>query len=640
MNLVSLERVGVRHAEKQVLSDVTLGIDEGDRVGVIGANGSGKSTLLRLIAGAGEPDAGRVVHARSVRVSYVPQEPSLDPSTTVFDAVVDASTPAGAALQAFEHATAAVRRSPGDAAAAERLSQATRRMDAESAWDLEARARAILDHLGLADLERPVGSLSGGQRKRVALARALVDDPTGTGGVDGLLVLDEPTNHLDVDVVEWLEDTLYARTGALVLVTHDRYLLDRVATRVVELVDGALHSGYGSYADYLEARALREQQALAAEQRRANRARVELEWLRRGPKARTSKAKHRVERARELITAEAPRSRQDVTIDLPSRRIGSKVVNLHNVGKRYGDHVVLRGVDHKLAPSDRIGVVGPNGSGKTTLLRLISGDLEPDEGKVAIGDTVVVGRYGQDPTPLPPRTRVLDAVKEVVLETNTVEGITLSAAQLLERFLFSAEAQRAYVSELSGGERRRLELLRVLALAPNLLVLDEPTNDLDLDTLAVLEEYLDAWPGALVVASHDRYFLDRVCRDLFSIEPDGSVRHHPGGWSAYRQRQAEQQAAAAAARRRAEQDRRPRGSDRGSRPGPRKLSYAERRELQRIEQRLPQLEARKAELTASLQAAGDDYAAAQRAGDELAAVLGELEAAESRWLELATIGEQ
>ena len=642
MNLVNLERVSVRHAEKQVLSEVTLGIDSGDRVGVIGANGSGKSTLLRLIAGASEPDSGRVVHARSVRVSYVPQEPELDPASTVFDAVVDAGTPAGAALRAFEHATAALRASPDDPHAAERLNQATRRMDAEGAWALEARARGILDRLGLRDeLDRPVGTLSGGQRKRVALARALVDDPTDTGGVDGLLVLDEPTNHLDVDVVEWLEDTLHARTGALVIVTHDRYLLDRVATRIVEVADGALHSGYGSYADYLEARALREQRALAAERRRANRARVELEWLRRGPRARTSKAKHRVEQARALLTAEGPRLRQDVTLDLPSRRIGSKVVTLRNVGKRFGDRVVLRGVERTLKPHDRIGVVGPNGSGKTTLLRLIAGDLEPDEGKVTIGDTVVVGWYGQDPTPLPPRTRVLDAVKEVVLETSTVDGITLSAAQLLERFLFPPEAQRAYVSELSGGERRRLELLRVLALAPNLLLLDEPTNDLDLDTLAVLEEYLDSWPGALVVASHDRYFLDRVCRDLFSIEPDGSVRHHPGGWSAYRERQAEQ-AAAAAARRRAEQtrDAAGRGPGRGQRSGPRRLTYAERRELRQLEQRLPQLEARKAELTAALQAAGGDYQAARRAGDELAAVLAELEAAETRWLELATIGEQ
>jgi ATP-binding cassette subfamily F protein uup len=597
MNVVSLERVSKQYAAKRVLDGVTLGIDDRDRVGVIGRNGSGKSTLLRIVAGDEEPDHGRVVRSSGLRVRYVPQEPPPEPGATALEAAL-------AVPELFDPML--------DRAAVQR----------------EQRAVAMLDRMGITDPAHPVSAMSGGQRKRVALAGALTD-------ASDLLILDEPTNHLDVDVVEWLEGELRSRSGALLLVTHDRYLLDRIATRIVEIDRGALFTGYGSYFAYLEARAQRQEQAAAAEQRRANQARIELAWLRRGARARTSKARYRVERAHELLDAVPEAAPSELTIELPSRRLGSKVVNLHNAGKRYGDRSVLRGVDLKLKPGDRIGLVGPNGSGKTTLLRLIAGELEPDEGKVVVGDTVHLGRYGQDPRPLPPGQRVIDAVTDVVLETRTLQGRTMGAGALLEQFLFPAQAQRALVGELSGGERRRLELLLVLAEAPNVLLLDEPTNDLDLDTLAVLEEYLDAWPGVLVVASHDRYFLDRVCDDLFSIGPDAAVQHHPGGWSAWREQRAEQErsrrtsSAAAAA---------PEPAERPVRR-PRKLSYGERREMTTLERRLPALEERKAALSARLQEAGDDYEAAHTLGEELAVVLEEIEAAEMRWLELSEIGE-
>ncbi|MPZ72017.1 MAG: ATP-binding cassette domain-containing protein [Nitriliruptorales bacterium] len=593
-NIVSLERVSKRHAEKLVLDGVTLGVDDRDRLGVIGRNGSGKTTLLRIIAGVLDPDDGRVVTSDALRVRYVAQEPPMPAGATALEATL---------------------------AADPMFDPLTDRADVQR----EQRARAMLDRLGVTDVTQPVGTMSGGQRKRVALAAALTD-------VSDLLILDEPTNHLDVDVVEWLETELRSRPGALLLVTHDRYLLDRVATRIVEVEDGALFSGYGSYFDYVQARAKRQERAAAAEQRRANRARTELAWLRRGAQARTSKARYRVERAHELLAdvPEAPPA--GFTIGLPTRRLGTKVVNLHNAGKRYGDRTVLRGVDYKLKPGDRVGVVGPNASGKTTLLRLISGDIAPDEGKVVIGETVHLGRYGQDPRQLPPRQCVLDAVKEVVLETRTLQGRTMGAGALLEQFLFPPEAQRALVSELSGGERRRLELLLMLADAPNVLLLDEPTNDLDLDTLAVLEEYLDGWPGVVVVASHDRYFLDRVCENLFSIEPDGAVRHHPGGWSAWREGHAEQVRGA-----KASGDPTPVAERAMSRP--RKLSYGERRELSALERRLRQLQQRRMALTEQLQDAGEDYEAAQLAGGELANVLEEIDATETRWLELSEIGE-
>jgi ATP-binding cassette subfamily F protein uup len=597
-NIVSLERVSKRHAEKVVLDAVTLGIDDRDRVGVIGRNGSGKSTLLRIVARALEPDDGRVTLSDGLRVRFVPQEPPLAAGATALQAAL-------AADPLFDPLA--------DRADIQR----------------EQRARSLLDRMGIADAEQAIDTMSGGQRKRVALAGALTDD-------SDLLILDEPTNHLDVDVVEWLEEELRSRPSALLLVTHDRYLLDRIATRIVEVEGGSLYSGYGSYFDYLDARARRQEQAASAEQRRANRARTELEWLRRGPRARTSKARYRVERAHELLADMPPPAAAELTIELPSRRLGSKVVNLHNVGKRYGDRTVLAGVDYKLKPGDRIGLVGPNGSGKTTLLRLIAGELEPDDGKVSVGETVHLGQYGQDPRDLPPGQRVLDAVKDVVLETRTLQGRTMGAGALLEHFLFPPEAQRALVTELSGGERRRLELLLVLADAPNVLLLDEPTNDLDLDTLGVLEEYLDAWPGVLVVASHDRYFLDRVCRNLFSIEPDGAVRHHPGGWSAWRADVAEQ---AQRAKLRPVPTADTSEGAVGGTQRPRKLSFNERRELTALERRLPELEEQRTALTAELQMAGDDYAAAQAVADQLAKLLEEIAASENRWLELSEIGE-
>jgi ATP-binding cassette subfamily F protein uup len=605
MPVVVLDRVAKRHAEKQVLAGVTLGVDDGDRVGVIGRNGSGKTTLLRLLAGAEEPDDGRVTYSGGARLSYVPQEPALD----------DAAT-------ALEAATAVVAGRVGDgarAAAAPAVAAAAAAVDE----DTGRRVVAFLDRLGVADPQRRVGELSGGQRKRVALAGGLARD------VD-LLILDEPTNHLDVDAVEWLEQHLRARRGALLLVTHDRYLLDRLATRIVEVVDGALHTGYGTYADYLETRALREEQAARVEQKRRNRARTELEWLRRGPRARTSKARYRVDRAHELLASGPGPAAADMELGLPSRRLGTRVVDVLDAGKRYGDRWVLRHLTHRLAAGARIGVVGPNGAGKTTLLSLVAGRIAPDEGEVERGETVAVGWYGQDPEPLPPGQRVLDALQEVVLETRLADGERITAGELLERFGFPSQAQRGLVGELSGGERRRLELLRVLASAPNLLLMDEPTNDLDLDTLGVLEDELDRWRGAVVVASHDRYFLDRVCDDLFSVEPDGTIRHHPGGWTAWRDaRDAEQRAARAAPADRRD-DTRPRR--------PRRLAHRERQELAGLERRIPELETRRDQLTATLSSAPDNDAL-RAAGEELTRVLAELETAEARWLDLAELAE-
>ncbi len=572
MHLLSLEGISKTYPENPVLENVSLGISAGDRIGVIGRNGSGKSTLLAIIEGTEQPDDGSIVRARGLRVGALDQDP-----TFAADAIV------------------------GDVVGGDR------------------QTIALADRLALTDLSVRCSTLSGGQRKRLALAVVLAADCD-------LLILDEPTNHLDVDTIDWLEDHLSARTEALLLVTHDRYLLDQVATRVVEVHEQSLFSHQGSYEDYLEAAATRDAHDATVEHRRQQRIKIELEWLRRSPKARTSKARYRVNQARDLVGEQRRRVRQELSIDLPSRRIGSKVVNLANVGKRYGQTWVLRHVEYRLSQDARIGIVGPNGAGKTTLLNLIAGRIEPDEGKVTIGSTIHPGWYGQDPRSLPAETRVHAVVREQADEVRLESGIRVSGAQLLERFQFTRDQQQSTVGDLSGGERRRLELLLSLMEAPNLLLMDEPTNDLDIGTLTVLEEYLDAWEGALVVASHDRYFLDRVCSDIFSIEQDGSVIHHPGGWTAYRT--ASLVAAASGTKKPDTVKVRPKRQRHT-------LTYNDQRELDQLTKSIPRLERLRKELEGVLHEAAGDYARTVEISGELAKLIADIDAAENRWLELS-----
>jgi ATP-binding cassette subfamily F protein uup len=434
-----------------------------------------------------------------------------------------------------------------------------------------------------------------------------------------------------VDTIDWLEEHLRSRTDAIMLVTHDRYLLDRVASRIIEVHDHRLFAHQGTYEDYLERKVARDELEASTEHRRQQRIKMELAWLRRSPKARTSKSRHRVQQAEELISQQRRRTRQELSIGLPSRRIGSKVVNLHNVGKQYDGRWVLRHIEYKLHADARIGIVGPNGSGKTTLLRLIAGSIHPDEGKVATGSTIHHGWYGQDPRPIPANTRVLAAVRDHLDEVRLSSGIKVSGAQMLERFQFSRDQQQSTIGDLSGGERRRLELLLALMEAPNLLLMDEPTNDLDIETLDVLEEYLDAWSGALVVASHDRYFLDRVCSDIFSIEPDGSVRHHPGGWSAYRAETLVNERSQITSKK-----------PQRSRPKQirRKLTYKDQRELSTLTRAVPRLERRREELARALDEAVGDYEQTLELSVELGQVLEELDAAETRWLHLTEEAER
>ncbi|MCP3973987.1 MAG: ABC-F family ATP-binding cassette domain-containing protein [bacterium] len=576
MHLVSLENISKSYPENDVLTEASLGISAAERIGVIGRNGSGKTTLLSIIAGSEEPDGGSIVRARGLRVTQLEQDPVFENEATVGDVVGH-----------------------------------------------DRQAISLADRLGLKDPEARCSALSGGQRKRLALAVAL-------GAECDLLILDEPTNHLDVDSIDWLEEHLRSRREALLLVTHDRFLLDRVVNRVIEVHDQNLYSHQGTYEDYLEAAATRLEQQTAAEHRLQQRIKTELTWLRRSPKARTTKSRARVNRTQDLLAQQRRSARSALTIDLPSRRIGSKVVELHNAGKRYGDLWVLRHVGIKLQSDARIGIVGPNGAGKTTLLSLMARRIASDEGSIAVGATIHSGWYGQEPRPIPLQTRVQAAVRAHVDDVLLESGIRVSAGQLLERFQFTRDQQQSEVGDLSGGERRRLELVFCLLEAPNLLFLDEPTNDLDIDTLNILEEYLDAWSGAVVTATHDRYFLDRTCSDIYSIEADGSVRHHPGGWTAYRESVVDRPTA----------PERSKSADTRLKPIARKLGYQEQRELEELVARLPVLESRRAELEAQLHASGSSYSSSVELSTKLAGTLEALDHAETRWLELTEKAER
>jgi len=572
-NLVNLENISKAYGTTTVLDGVSLGITDGERIGVVGRNGDGKSTLLHMITGAEPPDSGRVTRTGGVRVATVEQRGHLPAGSSVRSVVV------------------------GDGA--------------EYEWAGDAAVREVLSGLGLAavGLDADVARLSGGERRRVALARALVQQAQ-------LLVLDEPTNHLDVEGITWLATYLVARRGALLVVTHDRWFLDAVCLRTWEVTGATVLQYEGGYAAYVLARAERTKQSDTAEARRQNLLRKELAWLRRGPPARTSKPKFRIDAAEALI-ADVPEARSSVELrSLAQRRLGRSVYDVEDVTMKLGDRTLLDHITWHVGPGDRIGVIGVNGSGKTHLLRLLAGELAPTSGTVKIGQTVHAGHLSQEVTELPGELRVLEAVQEVRM-TATLDGTELSATQLAERFGFANDRQWTPVADLSGGERRRLQLLRLLLIAPNVLLLDEPTNDLDTDTLAALEDLLDSWPGTLIVVSHDRYLIERICDSTVALLGDGSLAALPGGVEEYLTRRAAAGTAAST-------DRRERKGD----------SRAARKELIRLERQLAHLTKREATLHGQLATHATDFAHASELNAELRAIVTEREAAEHSWLEL------
>ena len=653
MTILSAESISKQYGERPLFRELTLGIQKGERLGVIGVNGSGKTSLLRILAGLEPPDTGRVTVAGGSLIAYIPQEPILDPNLTVLEAVFAGESPTIRLLRAYEQLSLALEASPADQSLLAQLTALTQQIDAADAWEAESAARSIIDELGLAQHSSdPVSILSGGQRKRVAMARALVDRPD-------LLILDEPTNHIDTDTIAWIEDYLARIPTALLLVTHDRYFLDRLIGRVIELDRGKLFSYQGNYERFLEQKAERLTREATVEEARQNLLRNELAWLRRGARARTTKQKAHVDRVHALADQRPEAAQGTVMIDLASgRRLGKRVLELKAVSKSYGDRTLIKALSLELQPGDRVGILGPNGSGKSTLLNLIAGRLQPDSGELIVGTTVHLAYYDQEAAGLDESQRVVDYIREASELIRGREGALVAATTMLERFLFTPDQQWAYIATLSGGERRRLYLLRQLIEQPNLLLLDEPTNDLDLQTLGVLEAYLDDFPGAVVTVSHDRYFLDRVVRRTFVFEGEGRVVEYPGGYSMYMAYRPEpvrvgkiapaglphkhlgagSQAGSGAGRGAAQHKPPPNSNAPAGRAAAlRRLNTKERRELDQLEASIASLEAQRDTTATALNNASTDYTRYAALAAQLAALEAQIEASFTRWATLSEL---
>ncbi|ATR92699.1 ABC-F family ATP-binding cassette domain-containing protein [Porphyromonas gingivalis] len=608
-----------------LFEDLSFSIERGEKVGLIARNGNGKTTLMNILTGIDSPDSGEVIYQNSIRRAYLPQLPQVLPGSTVLETCFGHNDEMTSLIARWEEASAR-----GDG---KRMEELLPEMDALGAWEYEQRAREILTRLHLDDLHRTTDNLSGGELKRIALAGTLIGNPE-------LLFLDEPTNHLDLDVIEWLEGYLSHQQIGLLLVTHDRYFLDRVCNRILELDNKQLYAYKGNYEYYLNKREERLEATERETSRAANLLRREAEWMHRRPQARGTKAKSRIDAFYELKEKAQPRHR-DETLHLSEqgRYIGNKIFEAHKVCKAFGDRTILSDFDYIFSRYDKVGIVGPNGVGKTTFLRLLLGEEEPDSGYFDVGETVRFGYYSQKGMQFDENKRVIEAVQDIAeVIRNEKDGTTLSASALLTQFLFPPEKQYTPIHKLSGGEQRRLYLCTVLMKNPNFLILDEPTNDLDILTLNVLENYLSEFKGCVLVVSHDRFFMDKVVNHLFTFEGNGIVKDFPGNYTQYReykqQEEAERQTVESSPSTRKAESEKPR-TDAAERP--RKLTFKEKQELERLEAELPKLEKEKAELESRMSSGTMATDELLTAGDRIAALIEEIDSKGMRWLELSDI---
>ena len=524
MNILSAEKISKSYSEKILFDEISIGISEGEKIGLIGVNGTGKSTLLKVFAGLEYPDKGKIMLGNNVNIEYLPQNPCFEDRATVLQQIFKGNSPVMNLLREYELALKKFSEK-NDSQQEKKLLALTQSMDVMGAWTIESEAKSILTKLGITDFEAEVNTLSGGQKKRIAMASVLINPAD-------LLILDEPTNHIDNDTVDWLEKYLNKMRGALLMVTHDRYFLDRVVNRIIELDNGRLYSYQANYSKYLELKVERDELEQSAEKKRQNLLRRELEWVKRGAKARSTKQKARIDRFEKLQEEQAPTAYKGVEIKVGASRLGKKIIELTDISKSFSGFDFIKDFNYNVLRDDRIGIIGQNGSGKTTLLKIITGKLSPDEGTVEIGQTVKIGFFSQENDEMDESLRVIDYIREEAEYLITNDG-NVSASQMLERFLFPPSVQWTPISKLSGGERRRLYLLKVLMGAPNILLLDEPTNDLDIQTLTILEGYLDEFPGAIIVISHDRYFLDRIANKIFCFEGKGVIKQYTGNYFDY-----------------------------------------------------------------------------------------------------------
>ena len=620
MNFLTLENVTKSYGEKLLFRNISLYIDKGQKIGLIAKNGTGKTTLMRVIAGkeGSEGENAKIILRKDVRIGWLDQDPEFHPGMDVLGAVLNDDSQLVRVVRRYEHALA----HPDNTI---ELQEAMADMDEHQAWTFESKVKELLFRFGMHNLEQKVDQLSGGQQKRLALVKVLLDEPD-------FLILDEPTNHLDVDMIEWLEEYLQQPGITLFMVTHDRYFLENVCDNIIELDGGQLYRYKGNYSEYLEKKALREEVASTTYEKQNKLLKRELDWVRRSPQARTTKAKARVDAYfdRKETNDTLKVKKEEMSLQIKENWMGSKVVECHNVSKRYGPKILIENFSYKFKRKERVGIVGANGAGKSTFLQLITQSLPPDTGKVIVGDTIIFGFYRQEGIQLNEDKRVIDAVRDIADIIPLEKGKELTAAQLLERFLFSRPQQQVYVSQLSGGERRRLYLLTVLMRNPNFLILDEPTNDLDVLTLQVLEDFLEDFPGSVVIVTHDRYFMDRLVDHLFVFEGNGTVKDFNGTYAEYRAMKRTEKTPGAVTAEAAK----PTAAPVTKIP----MSGADRNEMKRLEKDIARLESRKAEILDRFNGAGLGADEAAKLSVELGQIQNDLDTKEMRWLELADQG--
>ncbi len=663
MNLLTADHISKAYADRVILQDISFSINDGEKIGVIGINGTGKSTLLKLIAGLEHPDSGQLIKARNLRIEYLPQQPEFPADASVLQAVLHSPSPLMQLVREYETAAAELAEQPDVPQRQNRLIRLAGQMDDAGAWSLDSEVKSVLTRLGISQFRQTVATLSGGQKKRVALAAALVNPAD-------LLILDEPTNHIDPDTVSWLEQYLAGYKGALLMVTHDRYFLERVTGIMLEIDQRRLFRYDANYEQWLDRKAERLEQEQASEAKRQNLLRRELAWIRRGAKARSTKQQARIERFNTL--SEKPDlqfEEQTVSMATATSRLGRKTLILENISKSWGERILFQDFSYIIDRRERLGLIGPNGCGKTTLLRILAGQLVPDSGNREMGSTVRLGFFTQDNEIVDPDLRVIEYIRQTAEIVQTADG-ELSAAQMLERFLFPPALQWTPIRKLSGGEKRRLYLLKILMGAPNILLLDEPTNDLDILTLSVLEDYLEDFAGAVIVVSHDRYFLDRVVTRILAFESDGLIHQYEGDFTAYQQqvlqaaglqgsgkqaiqnsRPAQPDATPGASRPGTSNQgspdsrpdsRRPAGTDAAGRAKPDRLrlKMSEKLEYETIEARIAELENRCGQIRRELDDAASDYIRLQELTVQMEKATSEYDAIMERWLYLTELVEQ
>lgn len=633
MNLITLENISKSYSEKKLVENISLGINDKEKIGLIGVNGTGKSTLLKIIAGAEIPDDGTITKANNVRIEYLPQNPYYDEDATVLEQVFKGTCEEMKIIGDYQDILDKINKSY-DEKLNEKLLNLQEKMDALNLWDLESSAKTVLTKLGIKDFNQKVKELSGGQRKRVSLASALITPCE-------LLILDEPTNHLDNDTIDWLESYLNSFKGSILMITHDRYFLDRVTNRILELDKGVLYSYEGNYSVFLEKKMNRLQLAESMEAKRQNLLKKELAWVRRGAKARTTKQKARLQRFDELSNKNDFTPEDKLEISVGSSRLGKKIIEIEHLTKSFDGKTFIDDLDYTLARTDRIGIVGKNGLGKSTLIRLLNGEIKPDSGTISIGETVKIGCFNQDTSKMHPEMRAIDYIKEESDYITTADGHKITASQMCEKFLFNGTLQYTHIKNLSGGEKRRLQLLRVLMMAPNVLLLDEPTNDLDIDTLSRLEDYLDEFNGVLICVSHDRYFLDRVCNKIFAYEGRGKINIYTGNYSDYLNFREEENIEFEEFEEevKEEKPKAPKKEKPKAKNKP-KFSYNEQREFDTIDADIEKLEEKIASLEEDTSKFATDFTKLQEIMDEKTKLEDELQVKYERWEYLNNLAEE